>query len=112
MIRPDWLGAVSLKPWLLGPLQSLLGGAWRRTRTPPGATTPGATGRPDKLTVCVTVAFVVTTLGVFTFDLHSRYHAAIAASKASTLSYAQILAEHTARTLEGVDHILKEAAIV
>jgi PAS domain S-box-containing protein len=75
-------------------------------------TASSSVARPDKLTVIVTIAFVVTTLGVFIFDLHSRYHDGIAVSKASTLSYAQILAEHTARTLEGVDHILKEASII
>src|SRR5262245_7883319 len=96
--------------WLLDPLWSAAG-AWRRMGRPGASRVSGSIG-PDKLTVIVTIAFVLTTLGVFVVDLHSRHHEAIAAAKASTLSYAQVLAEHTARTLEGVDRILQEASTI
>jgi hypothetical protein len=99
---------------VLEPLRSGAG-AWRRMKRPskrPGASRASGSIGPDKLTVIVTLAFVATTLGVFVVDLHSRYHEAIAAAKTSALSYAQILAEHTARTLEGVDHILQQASAI
>jgi two-component system, sensor histidine kinase len=51
-------------------------------------------------------------VALFLIDLWSRYQTAIAGAKQSTASYAAVLAEHTARTLEAVDRTMHEAEII
>jgi signal transduction histidine kinase/CheY-like chemotaxis protein/HPt (histidine-containing phosphotransfer) domain-containing protein len=51
-------------------------------------------------------------VALFLVDLWSRYENAIAAAKQSSRSYAEVLAEHTARTLEAVDRALHEAEVI
>jgi diguanylate cyclase (GGDEF)-like protein len=47
----------------------------------------------------------------FLIDLGARHDAAIEAAKRSASDYAELLAEHTARTLEAVDRALREAEL-
>jgi hypothetical protein len=49
---------------------------------------------------------------VFLVDLHSRYVNAIAGAKQTTLNYAEVLAEHTARAFENVERSLRVVEIV
>ena len=51
-------------------------------------------------------------VALFLVDLWSRYESAVATARQSTASYAAVLAEHTARTLETVDRALHEARII
>src|ERR1051326_2733294 len=46
------------------------------------------------------------------FDLDARYHAALAAAEQSARSFAQVLAEHTARTFEAVDRTIGTAELI
>jgi PAS domain S-box-containing protein len=107
------LGAKLSASWLpVGHLSGAIlqgcGALKARTSTIVGRLVAG----PDRTTAVLCAAFVLAILGLFVFDLHVRYRDAIADAKTLTLSYAEILAEHTARTFESVDHILEEAKTV
>jgi diguanylate cyclase (GGDEF)-like protein len=45
-------------------------------------------------------------------DLDARYHAALSAAEQSARSFAQVLAEHTARTFEAVERTMGEAELI
>jgi len=45
-------------------------------------------------------------------DLTTRYHEMLAGAEQSAMSYAEVLAEHTARTFEAVDRTLRQAELI
>jgi diguanylate cyclase (GGDEF)-like protein/PAS domain S-box-containing protein len=63
----------------------------------------------------VTAASALFTAGIvvaFLFDLHGRYHSAIEDAQRSARSFAEVLSEHTARTFEAVDRMLRQAELI
>jgi len=58
------------------------------------------------------VFFAVAIVALFLADLQNRYRAAIQDAEQSARSFSEVLAEHTARTFEAVDHTLREAEII
>jgi two-component system, sensor histidine kinase len=68
--------------------------------------------RPSHALAAFSVLSAAAIATLFLIDLWSRYHTAIAGAKQSTASYAAVLAEHTARTLEAVDRTMHEAEII
>ncbi len=96
-------------------------------RPPPDRATldkkPGPRRRPglssrhrfDQPGRALTVFSVVTTLGILALllaDLNSRHRSAIAAAERSAQGFAEVLAEHTARTFEAVDRTLRVAETI
>jgi diguanylate cyclase (GGDEF)-like protein/PAS domain S-box-containing protein len=70
------------------------------------------TGSPN-YTLGILAGFFILLIGTLFFaDLRSRHQAAIDGAKQSALNFAEILAEHTARTFDGVDRALREVEIV
>ena len=65
---------------------------------------------------CMLAAFGVVFAGLivvlFLIDLNLRYRDAIAGAKQEARSYAEVLAQHTARTFEGVDRAMRVAELV
>jgi two-component system, sensor histidine kinase len=68
--------------------------------------------RPSHALAVFSVLSAAAIVALFLIDLWSRYQTAIAGAKQSTASYAAVLAEHTARTLEAVDRTMHEAEII
>src|SRR5581483_2981641 len=68
--------------------------------------------RPSHALAVFSLLSAAAIVALFLIDLWSRYHSAIATAKQSTASYAAVLAEHTARTLETVDRTMHEAVII
>jgi diguanylate cyclase (GGDEF)-like protein/PAS domain S-box-containing protein len=67
---------------------------------------------PNRLLVGF-AAFVVLARAVFLIgDLSARHDAMIAAAEQSARSFAEVLAEHTARTFEAVDRTLRQVEII
>lgn len=62
----------------------------------------------------VAVGLLVTTtvVGLFGLDLYRSYKAEIDEAKRSAQGFAQVLAEHTARTFEAIDRTLQEAEVI
>ena len=58
------------------------------------------------------IFFAVAIVACFLADLRNRYHSAIIGAEQNALSFAKVLAEHTARTFEAVDHTLREAEVI
>jgi diguanylate cyclase (GGDEF)-like protein len=58
------------------------------------------------------IFFVTAIVVLFLADLRSRYIATISSAEQSTRSFAEVLAEHTARTFEAADHTLREAEAI
>jgi two-component system, sensor histidine kinase len=71
-----------------------------------------ARARPSHALAAFSLLSAAAIVALFLIDLWSRYQTAIASAKQSTASYAAVLAEHTARTLEAVDRALHEAEII
>src|SRR5258708_7579014 len=71
-----------------------------------------STAAPERAVLGFSAAVVAFVAAMFVADLHSQYQTAIDEAKRSSLSFANIVAEHTARTFEAVDHILQEAALI
>jgi hypothetical protein len=67
---------------------------------------------PNCTAVAVSGLLVAAIVVAFLLDLHSRYHSAIENAQRSARSFAEVLAEHTARTFEAVDRTLRQAEIV
>src|ERR1700681_512375 len=82
--------------------------AWQGIKAATHVAVGTVVARPDMMTAVLGAAFVLTTLGVFVFDLHVRYRDAIAGAKASALSYAEILSAHTALTFDSIDRVVLE----
>jgi len=68
--------------------------------------------RPNHVVVVFAAAIILARGTMLIIDLNARYHAAIAAAEQSARSFAEVLAEHTARTFEAVDRTLGEAALI
>jgi diguanylate cyclase (GGDEF)-like protein len=58
------------------------------------------------------ISFAAAIVVLFLVDLQSRHRDAVAAATQSARNFAEVLAEHTARTFEGVDRALGEAALI
>jgi hypothetical protein len=56
--------------------------------------------------------FIVAVIGGFLIDLKVRYDAAIERAEATTENFSKVLAEHTARTFEGVERVMREAGLI
>ncbi len=65
--------------------------------------------RPSRALAVFSLVFLAAILALFAWDLAGRYRSAIAEAKQSARNFADVLGEHTARTLEGVDRALHEA---
>src|SRR5215467_11220720 len=65
---------------------------------------------------CMLAAFGVVFAGLivvlFLVDLNLRYRDAIAGAEQQARNYAEVLAQHTARTFEGVDRAMRVAEII
>jgi signal transduction histidine kinase/HPt (histidine-containing phosphotransfer) domain-containing protein/ActR/RegA family two-component response regulator len=68
--------------------------------------------RPSRALGVFSVLLVVALVLLFALDLLSRYRAVIADAERSAGSFAEVLAEHTARTFEAVDRTLREAETI
>src|SRR5215471_2568967 len=71
-----------------------------------------ARARPSHALAVFSLLLAAASVALFLIDLWSRYQSAIASAKQSTASYAAVLAEHTARTLEAVDRTMHEAEAI
>jgi diguanylate cyclase (GGDEF)-like protein len=58
------------------------------------------------------VSFVFAIVVLFVADLENRHRGAITTASQSARSFAEVLAEHTARTFDAVDHTLREAEAI
>jgi diguanylate cyclase (GGDEF)-like protein len=67
---------------------------------------------PNCLLAAIGVFFAVAIMVLFLADLESRHRDAVATAMQSARNYAEVLAEHTARTFEGVDRALGEAELI
>jgi diguanylate cyclase (GGDEF)-like protein len=67
---------------------------------------------PNQVVVVFAVSIVLARGTFFLTDLNARYEGAIAAAEQSARSFAEVLAEHTARTFEAVDRTLHEAELI
>jgi diguanylate cyclase (GGDEF)-like protein len=77
-----------------------------------GAKTKKSARCPNCTLATVGVLFAVAIAVLFLADLENRYRDAIATASQSARNYAEVLAEHTARTFEGVDRALSEAELI
>jgi signal transduction histidine kinase/HPt (histidine-containing phosphotransfer) domain-containing protein/ActR/RegA family two-component response regulator len=68
--------------------------------------------RPDRTLLGFSVLVVLALATLFTADLVRQYRTTLDDANRSALSYANIIAEHTARSFEAADNMLKEAALV
>jgi diguanylate cyclase (GGDEF)-like protein/PAS domain S-box-containing protein len=69
-------------------------------------------GRPNHVLACFAAVIILARGTMLLFDLDARYHGAIAAAEQSARSFAEVLAEHTARTFEAVDRTLGQAELI
>jgi len=67
-------------------------------------------GRPDLTLAGLGTLFCVLLVGLFLLDLQARYRWAIDEAHRATRSYAVLLAEHTARSVESIDRTLHAVA--
>ena len=58
------------------------------------------------------ICFVALIVVLFVVDLRNRHWAAINGAEESASNFAQVLAEHTARTFEAVDRSLREGQLI
>jgi diguanylate cyclase (GGDEF)-like protein/PAS domain S-box-containing protein len=68
--------------------------------------------RPNHALIIIAASVVLVRATLLLTDLDTRYHAAIAAAEQSARSFAEILAEHTARTFEAVDRTMHEVELI
>lgn len=68
--------------------------------------------RPNHVLVGFAAAIIVGRSAMLIADLDARYHGAISAAEQSARSFAEVLAEHTARTFEAVDRTLGQAELI
>jgi len=68
--------------------------------------------RPNHVLVAFAAFIIIGRGTMLGFDLDARYHAALAAAEQSARSFAQVLAEHTARTFEAVDRTIGAAELI
>ncbi|HEV3394603.1 MAG TPA: EAL domain-containing protein [Xanthobacteraceae bacterium] len=69
-------------------------------------------GHPNHVLVGFAALLILGRAVLSITDLNTRYHGAILAAEQSAGSFAQVLAEHTARTFEAVDRTLGEAELI
>ena len=69
-------------------------------------------GRPNHVLFGFAAAIIIGRGAMLIVDLDARYHAAIAAAEQSARSFAEVLAEHTARTFEAVERTMGEAELI
>jgi len=69
-------------------------------------------GRPNHLLVAFAAVIILARGAMLIADLDARYHGAISAAEQSARSFAEVLAEHTARTFEAVDRTLGEVEAI
>jgi diguanylate cyclase (GGDEF)-like protein len=69
-------------------------------------------GGPNRMLAAFGVVFAGSIVVLFLVDLNARYRDAIAVAEQQTRNYAEVLAQHTARTFEGVDRTLRAAEII
>jgi diguanylate cyclase (GGDEF)-like protein len=67
---------------------------------------------PNRMLAAFGVVFAGSIVVLFLVDLNARYRDAIANAEQQTRNFAEVLAQHTARTFEGVDRALRVAEIV
>src|SRR5712671_5265465 len=67
---------------------------------------------PNCTVTAVSAVFIAAIVVAFLFDLQTRYNSAIEDAQRSARGYAEVLAEHTARTFEAVDRTLRQAELV
>jgi diguanylate cyclase (GGDEF)-like protein/PAS domain S-box-containing protein len=67
---------------------------------------------PNCTATAVSTFFIAAIVVSYAFDLQSRYHTAIDNAQRSARSFAEVLAEHTARTFEAVDRTLRQAELI
>src|SRR6516162_2415233 len=67
---------------------------------------------PNCTAVAVSALLVAAIVVAFVLDLQARYHSAIENAQRSARSFAEVLAEHTARTFEAVDRTLRQAELL
>ncbi len=67
---------------------------------------------PNRMLAAFGVVFAGAIVVLFLIDLNARYRDAIASAEQQTRNFAQVLAQHTARTFEGVDRALRVAEVV
>ena len=68
--------------------------------------------RPNHVVAVFGAVIILARGTMLIIDLDARYHAAIAAAEQSARSFAEVLAEHTARTFEAVDRTLGQAELI
>jgi diguanylate cyclase (GGDEF)-like protein len=68
--------------------------------------------RPNHVLVAFAAFIIIGRGTMLGFDLEARYHAALAAAEQSAHGFAEVLAEHTARTFEAVDRTLSEVELI
>ena len=69
-------------------------------------------GGPNRMLAAFGVVFAGSIVVLFLIDLNARYRDAIAGAEQQARNYAEVLAQHTARTFEGVDRALRAAEII
>ena len=67
---------------------------------------------PNCTAAAVSALLVAAIVVAFVLDLQARYHSAIENAQRSARSFAEVLAEHTARTFEAVDRTLRQAELI
>jgi diguanylate cyclase (GGDEF)-like protein/PAS domain S-box-containing protein len=67
---------------------------------------------PNCTAAAVSALLVAAIVGSFVLDLQARYRSAIENAQRSARSFAEVLAEHTARTFEAVDRTLRQAELI
>ena len=72
----------------------------------------GRFDHPGRALQALSVAAAGGILALFLIDANSRYRSAIADASASAQGFAEVLAEHTARTFEAVDRTLRAAETI
>ena len=65
--------------------------------------------RPSRILVGASLVLMIGICALFLVDLYARHETAIEDTKRSALSFAEVLAEHTARTFEAIDLTLRAA---
>ena len=67
------------------------------------------TSRPSRLLLAGSLVLIIGICSLFLVDLYGRHETAIEDTKRSALSFADVLAEHTARTFEAIELTLRAA---
>ena len=67
---------------------------------------------PSCTVTAVSALFIAAIVVAYAFDLQSRYRTAVENAQQSARSFAEVLAEHTARTFEAIDRTLRQAELI